>query len=383
MSADPDADSWFIGPVSDDAWTLVTHIAWTPVPLEKGESEYTQWEYTLEEELELHQIYAIQLNYTTEAGPGFSAQEFYVWPSARAAGNGELVATYPMRHYVPTRTYAYYICEGSFPGDAARRAAWTELIEDALERWETSTNGLVEMDPLTLDESAEESGVCYDFGDLVDQILDEYDELSPPKPGIRKHVKAVLNGMQNIGMTQEGESAANEIWMIDDTRAPATHLYFSSVSRLVARRACTGGIACVGHTAILEDESITAFDEEDFIGLDELHRTIVKVTSDILINKSMFEEAALTKLEAGVRFDTCKGAGAVYYAYTTLVHEAGHALGLSFRSVNVGDAMLSVGYHHPSTNLGRVAMGRSTAIAACTPFPLDVMAIYALYQTRQ
>ena len=152
-------------------------------------------------------------------------------------------------------------------------------------------------------------------------------------------------------------------------RDPATHLYFSSVSRLVARGACTGGIACVGHTAILENERITAFDEDAFIELDELHRTIVKVTSDILINRSMFGEAKLKILASGVRFDTCKDAGESYYAYATLVHEAGHALGLSFRSVNVGDAMLSVGYHHPSTNLGRVAMGKSLGYAACTPFP--------------
>ena len=385
MSADPDADSWFIGPVSDDAWTLVTHIAWTPVPLEQGESEYT-----LEEELELHQIYAIQLNYTTEAGPGFSAQEFYVWPSARAAGNGELVATYAMRNYVPTREYAYYICEGSFPGDQDRRDAWTGLINDALGRWQTSTNGLVTMDHLSLDESPEESGVCYDFGDLVDDVLAQYDDSPSPKPGVREHVEAVLGRMQNIGMTQKEESKANEIWMIHDKkdeRASTRHVYFAEVSRLVARGSCgpRAALGCAWYVAILEDENgrIILPGDKEFNEMDELQEPYVKVMTDILLSRSTLEDAELKIPASDVRFDTCKGTGKDYYAYTTLVHEVGHALGLSFRSVNLGDEQLSLKYSHPSRKLGYVAMGRSADIAACTPFPLDVMAIYALYQTYQ
>ena len=374
-----------VGPVADDAWSPAPEEDWTLVQF-----EHDRWEGT-RKRLELHQIYAIQLNYTTEAGPGFSAQEFYVWPSATPAGNQQKVATFPMRNYVPARTYAYYICEVSFP--EGRRAAWTELIKDALGRWQTSTDGLVKMEHQPLDES-EETGACYDFRDLVDEIyedvVEDFNELTPEnRLAIRTHVEGVLSGMQDIGMKQLDESMVNEIWMIKEDREAENA--FREVSRLVARGACgLGALACVRPTAILEDgRTIVLFpeiieDDDDFdvaddpfLSINELARSDVTVTSDILINRSRFERKSedddkyiyeLNIIAPGVRFDTCKGAGKAYDAYKTLVHEAGHALGIS---------------GHASTKLWYTAMKGTPNIIACTPFPLDVMAIYALYQTRQ
>ena len=150
MSKGPDVDSWSIGPIDEESWTSVT--------LGTGDRDYTLMG------LDLYQIYAIQINYTTAGGPGFSGQEFYVWPSDRPAGNGELVATYPLRNYVTSRTYSYYVCDESFSDDEDTRRDWTSLVNHALGRWVSATNGLIQMAQLTVDDSVE-SGICYDFRD--------------------------------------------------------------------------------------------------------------------------------------------------------------------------------------------------------------------------
>ena len=146
-------------------------------------------------------------------------------------------------------------------------------------------------------------------------------------------------------------------------------------------------VSCVRPTAILGDgRTIVLFpeiieDDDDFdvaadpfLSLNELAaEPDFKVTSDILINRSKFEkdgdEDQLNRIESGVRFDTCKDAEeTTYRAYKTLLHESGHALGI---------------FGHASTKLWYTAMKWKEDLLPCTPFPLDVMATYALYQTRQ
>ena len=64
-----------------------------------------------------------------------------------------------------------------------------------------------------------------------------------------------------------------------------------------------------------------------------------------------------------------------YNAYGILVHEGGHALGISgtTRSGGIGDRV-----HHSQVEDSVMTTG---GIDACTPTPFDVMALYALYQT--
>ena len=103
------------------------------------------------------------------------------------------------------------------------------------------------------------------------------------------------------------------------------------------------------------------------------------MTTDVLMKKSEFGNYMLDRLrilDDDVRFDIC--AGADYRAYKTMVHEVGHALGVTSRISNAevylwgGDVYL---HNHPSNEIWPISMRHST----CTPFPLDVMAIYALY----
>ena len=107
--------------------------------------------------LERGEVYAIQLNYEYEPVPGsgdtrlgFSAREAYVWPSDKSAGVGDprerkRVATFPLSvdgtNYPNRPSYTYVICEDTFPDISV----WRPLIVQALDEWESATNGLFQM----------------------------------------------------------------------------------------------------------------------------------------------------------------------------------------------------------------------------------------------
>ncbi len=85
-------------------------------------------------------------------------------------------------------------------------------------------------------------------------------------------------------------------------------------------------------------------------------------------------------------FNPCPNTNDDYnYSYSSLVHEAGHALGV--RTGNDGAGQL---IHHP-TIAGSVMSyeGRPQPDETvlhddpdCSPHPADILAIFALYQTR-
>ena len=56
-------------------------------------------------------------------------------------------------------------------------------------------------------------------------------------------------------------------------------------------------------------------------------------------------------------------------AYSILVHEAGHALGIRF-GLNI----------HPTVHDSIMAYSLDANRPDCSPHPLDIMAVYALYQ---
>ena len=71
--------------------------------------------------------------------------------------------------------------------------------------------------------------------------------------------------------------------------------------------------------------------------------------------------------------------GGVFFAnsespaqYSTVVHEGGHALGIRSGNTGSGNAL-----HHPE-----IYDSALSARNFCSPTPFDVMALYAVYQTR-
>ena len=64
-------------------------------------------------------------------------------------------------------------------------------------------------------------------------------------------------------------------------------------------------------------------------------------------------------------------------AYDTLLHEAGHALGVRYGNDGRNQKM-----HHPQTRDSVMSDDPyERTISYCSPAPLDALAIYALYQT--
>ena len=78
-----------------------------------------------------------------------------------------------------------------------------------------------------------------------------------------------------------------------------------------------------------------------------------------------------------VVFNTCPDMGGNYNRpYSTLVHEAGHALGI--RSGNDG---IDQEIHHPNAEIKSAIMSYGRGEPQCSPHPLDILAIFALYQS--
>ena len=89
-------------------------------------------------------------------------------------------------------------------------------------------------------------------------------------------------------------------------------------------------------------------------------------TSDIIIRRSKFQNDALQVPESNARFNRCgNDSDRKYSAYPSFLHEAGHALGISGHP-EIADAVMNYVFDEPD----------------CSPHPFDVMAIYALYQSR-
>ncbi len=65
---------------------------------------------------------AYQLRYEVSVGAktvkAFAGRDVFVWPSLRPAGGGERVATFPLNYPLKNKTYAYYICNDTFPDTA-------------------------------------------------------------------------------------------------------------------------------------------------------------------------------------------------------------------------------------------------------------------------
>ena len=94
---------------------------------------------------------------------------------------------------------------------------------------------------------------------------------------------------------------------------------------------------------------------------------------DVLIRRSAFKNDALALPASDPKFNKCgNNSDSDNSAYSSFLHEVGHVLGLAHP--------LHVDYTHlPTFNS---IMNYSSDGGECAPHPLDVMAIYALYQTR-
>ena len=196
--------------------------------------------------LELEEIYAIQLRYETATHRVYAARDVYVWPSKGSAWN-ERVASFPLIHPLKDKTYAYRVCEETFPGGIEltngekANPGWRNAIEHALERWDLATAGLVATtleaytadevsnDPELNDDMKGRSKPCAVYSDefieaLADRIATEYpeagpgNELTPGRDGQIAELRKYLDALDDLTNIRAEDGKLSEIKMVDVDR---------------------------------------------------------------------------------------------------------------------------------------------------------------------
>ena len=370
-------------------------------------------------------LYALQLNYevTDAAGTGkikvFSANDAYVWPSpTKFPAANQQVATYPFFGHHASRTFNYAICTHTFEDDATttntnEQDRWVDIINEAFQKWSTATTGFITVSPY----SPVPAGACASGPS------------DPTVPDYAFHMRLLMMA----------DDQYNEVRMFDLTKGARIYS-FPEFKSDVFKICITEADACVtsftGYSALdpndiqrrldiakaLERRNLAdrwnilfKYIPEASEGNLEPGEAIQSV--DISFNKSGFKtkETALNMphqesgnqlyLPTSSRYNTCSpdipeppGFNALpyehepYKAYELALHEAGHALGISsFNYVDFVTTLGGVSYHVAHPTIPDSAMnyddevrhpraGADFAEPDCSPHPLDVMAIYALYQ---
>ena len=335
--------------------------------------------------LTLYEVYAIQLRYEK---PGkervYAARDVYVWPSNRAAGNGERVATFPL-NYPLTRTasgtyeFRYRICEDTFAGLNNSQSDWIAHINHAFMQWQLATGGLVRM--------VEEAGPCADYSPFVTHVVNQITPMLPAMPTpadrdrIAGQVTAMVGVFRTIGLIDlvnferhtlaqpiQDDISRNEVIMVNDTDLAidiTTTNVLTEFSKDLGFAQCDGGCA---HRSDNNGGSTT-----DIFLKRKTHDQKPDGTRRILIN--------LTGVDKVV-FNTCPNTTNNYnYPYSSLVHEAGHALGIRAAFEMAADPDFQ---GHPSIADSIMNYNQKLMLVNekdCSPHPLDIMAIYAIYQT--
>ena len=326
-------------------------------------------EYTLTG-LTLGEIYAIQLSYT-DANTGqrvHAARDAYVWPSTGFQEHDKRVATYPFFGHFTNKTYTYRICTDTFP--PGTRSEWASLIEHALGQWQTATGNMIRTN--------RDLRACTD-----------------------------LSSMSRLEDLIKDDDSLSEIRMLDVSS-------LGSAVKLKEMHSDPFKLCIVGAPACVT--SISGYDRWPRQASYQLS------SADITLNQGWFANTRPETPHQGVRFNTCVSASGGpkaedegFFAYSTMVHEAGHALGLSdwslketaideiqkkiqelpswarillapFSSIpehvyevshpTIPDSVLN--YDHEIADKLEIPTFEEPD---CSPHPFDVMAIHALYQS--
>ena len=340
--------------------------------------------------LEREAIYAIQLRYV-KYRPGtqeilsrvYAGRDVYVWPSGRVPNTGllsyppDLVVTFPLQPILQISnkpTYSYRICESTFPEN--RREKWVKIIRHALGQWELATNELIALTNESYDDGR--SKPCADYTHFLNEIARKVGTLdsSTPEEEIREHVRGLIERFKVVHIdldptnpllpdVEYRDSQLNEVHLFDDMDETIVDLQAVGVFPEFSSE--LGDIGCW---------------DIRYLACTYLTKKDTGNTSDIVIVRSKFidDPLAIPGGDDGtvdlydVPFNTCQKSAdySGNLAYGTLVHEAGHALGITFGTYHPGIADTIMNSYSPS----------SFYEIDCSPHPFDIMAIYALYQSR-
>ena len=325
--------------------------------------------------LTLYEVYAIQLTYEVDINGVthrvFAGRDAYVWPSDRAAGNGERVATFPVKYQLANKTYYYRICENSFPQSI--RVDLEAYIDHAFSQWELATDDWVSFEH-------DDSLNCEYYLAFLTPIRESIQQLTPDPANlpsdavIEAHVNGLLSQYRVVGiitparvaraLAHSREEQVSEIYMIDDESLHISDALIQEISTHVGHGWCR---------SICTTTDVTYNDDGDQI-----------ISHDIKVRSSYFEGSPLmfpgidkVASKDDIRFNACPWSSPSidWKRYKGLVHEAGHALG-----IGDGTDGMDQDRHHPQ--IEDALMSYTTPDDYdCSPHPFDIMAIFALYQT--
>ena len=357
-------------------------------------------------------IYAIQLIYLPDSKAHtkdtrvFSGRDVYVWPSTTrilvpGSGTGTLFARFPLVSLMSNTTYDYFICTDTFTenddtqADIDRRKAWVKFIVHALEQWEIATAGIVTMTYV--------SDPCTDFQPLVDMAAKRIAHLMPTeRSSIERHLTEFVQHewYSQILPANTSDHDKNEIMMFDDygDYPEGSTLYFAfteamsnepvidtdypldveRIGRFGNRLGFVAHTNCWGETSKFEAIACAQRTKRP---------TLAGYSTDIVLRRTRVDHDPL-EIPSNVAFNKCPSMGRYTEwlpyddqknrdnsIYGTLVHEAGHALGID-HPLGIDDRTLGV-----TVSANHTVMTPGKAYN-CFPHPLDVMVVYALHRER-
>ena len=253
--------------------------------------------------LQPREIYAVQIYYDSGTGATehwvYAARDVYVWPFSGRPGidsafpnQGRRVATYPVYGHFPDRQFTYKICTDTFP---ERVNDWRNLINKAFGVWQEAVG-----DNITV---AYDPSDCDAHWDVDFSILETIGVIADPLGLIRMRILR-----EKIDEIQESDHQVSEVLMIDPPKdvEMLTGIYKFCV---------LGAAACAVSPQYAGDND---------------GRTVIQ-SADVLINWDRISRVPDTPNTASIQFNACPSGK--NSAYRTLLHEAGHALGLSDAAV--------------------------------------------------
>ena len=326
--------------------------------------------------LDEDELYAFQINYEVGNTKVFSARDAFVWPSGDFPGNGKRVGTYTFFGHWEGGRYDYTVCSSTFvnpsnddpPSDGPsgndssrtgdEATEWTNLINHAFKQWQRAVPDRLTVTRVT------ESPCESDRGPIDNNVPITV-------------VRALHNGYNEVYMV-DMENWGRPVGIINENNtlfhcirhAPACVIstHYWDLRRSPGRP--------------LDDGSVDVLVKASRQGRDK----------DIPGNNTIADGE-------DIRFNTCRigtsggdqDGDDDFSNYELMVHEAGHALGLSNISLS---RLLFQRYEDAHPTIPDSVMNYDDEVPAywatwassplnepdCSPHPFDIMAAYALYQ---